>query len=192
VLARAADILRQQASGVAECPLGLRSDQSALVRDEPRPSCLIPTDLVIASWRALFPAERMMFIAGRRLAHVLCATSVRDVTGALRSPGYVKASSVLLHEALLDWESAGARVLAWIHSHPGSGAQSTHPSGIDRRADRELCAAYGDVVGIIVTSDGWLRVWGEAVETGHRAGFLFQGDGIVSTESPHVYRVAAR
>lgn len=182
-------VLREWAAGVQERPLGL-FDGPCL---DPEGQCLrlvITTDLLIAAWRQLFPAERMLFVAGRREGDGIRATSIRDVTGDSRSRAHVKASPAALCEALLDWQASGAHVVAWIHSHPGLGALASHPSAIDERQDRDLRGAYGGVVGMIVTQDGWLRVWGSAVADGVRVEFW--GSGVVRTELPHVYRLAVR
>ena len=186
----AATFVRRRGNDVPEWPLGLTDSSPA------RPYCdarlLLPTDVLTSAWRQLFPAERMIFIAGRRDGPVVRATSLRDVTGETRSHAYVKASAALLHEALLDWEGTGARVVAWMHSHPGTGRGASHPSHIDHRQDADLRAAYGlDVVGLIVTHDGWLRIWGTAVTTG-RVQVDMEGRGIVPSEEPHVYRLAVR
>jgi proteasome lid subunit RPN8/RPN11 len=153
----------------------------------------ISTDLLAAAWRSLFPAERMAFIAGRRVGGTCQATSLRDVTGSIRSSGYVKACPGLLHESLLDWQATGAHVLAWIHSHPGRGIRATHPSDIDRRQDADLRQAFGaGLVGIICTEDGWLRVWGASVASMSDSSELFEGSGLQISEVRHVYKLAIR
>lgn len=183
--------LRERAQGIPERPLGLISSHAA--DDEvPQPTLVVPTDLLIAAWRQLFPAERMLLIAGRRRGGVVYATSLRDVTGESRSVVYVKASAALLHEVFLDWEATGAHLVGWIHSHPGVGPLASQPSQIDHRQDRDLRASYGDrVVGLIVTQDGWLRVWGQAVDD-RSVRLQLQGAGIAPARMCHVYRLAVR
>jgi proteasome lid subunit RPN8/RPN11 len=148
---------------------------------------ILPTDLIIAAWRTLFPAERMMWLAGRRDAQGrTIVTSFRDITGGERSSVHVKASPVLLQETLLDWEATGAHLVGWIHSHPGRGPLASHPSAIDRRQDEDLRATYGlHVVGLIVTQDGILRIWGEAATSAPSA-IRFEGRGVQEVKAPHV------
>ena len=182
--------LCEWAVGPSDRPLGL---ERVVAEDRPEGQHLVlHTDLIVGAWRQLFPAERMLIIGGRRQGARVHATSLRDVTGDNHSRAYVKASPVRLHEALMDWESTGAHVVAWIHSHPGMGPLASHPSDIDRRQDLEWSATYGNhVLGMIATQDGWLRLWGKAIE---RPDFHvdLQGRGIVRTEASHVYRLAVR
>ncbi len=178
------------AVGPSDRPLGL---ECVAAGDGPEDQHLVlHTDFIVAAWRQLFPAERMLIVGGRRQGARVQATSLRDVTGENHSRAYVKASPVRLHEALMDWESTGAHVVAWIHSHPGNGPIASHPSEIDRRQDLELSATYGNhVLGMIATQDGWLRLWGKAIE---RPDFRVElhGGGVVRTETPHVYRLTVR
>src|SRR5580693_5343882 len=134
----AATLVRRRTDGISEWPLGLARPIDTIGAQGS--TLVLPTDLLTAAWRQLFPAERMIFVAGRRDGRVTRATSLRDVTGETRSAGYVKASAALLQEALLDWEGTGARVVAWIHSHPGTGPTASHPSPIDHRQDADLRA----------------------------------------------------
>lgn len=183
--------LQEWATATPERPLRLLeyAAQSPVSRDL---QLRIHTDLIIAAWRQLFPAERMLLLGGRRQGDASQATSFRDVTGEKRSRAYVKASASLMHEALMDWEAAGAHVVAWIHSHPGSGPQATHPSEIDRHQDRDLSEAYGTrVLGVICTHDGWLRLWGDAIDRG-RVHIQLVGRGLLRTEQHNVYRLAIR
>lgn len=185
-----ATFVRRRAAGIAERPLGLADPvESAPLRS---PTLVLPTDLLATAWRQLFPAERMMFVGGHRDGFATDATSLRDVTSDRRSLAYVKASPTLLHEALLDWEATGACVVGWIHSHPGTGLGASNPSDIDHRQDMDLRATYGpQVVGIIVTQDGWLRLWGQAITRADVTVDLL-GRGVVPSEVRHVYRVAVR
>jgi proteasome lid subunit RPN8/RPN11 len=186
---KAGRVLCEWAAGVQERPLGLFDGPSVAPAGQVR-HLVVTTDLVIAAWRQLFPAERMLFVAGRKDGDGVRATSIRDVTGDSRSRAHVKASPAALCEALLDWQASGAHVVAWIHSHPGLGALASHPSAIDDRQDRDLRETYGGVIGMIVTQDGWLRVWGSAVAEGIRVDF--RGRGVVPTDVAHVYRLAVR
>ena len=189
---RTGQYLIERAIGVPERPLGL-ADTDNVPAEQPPPKTVLPTDLLIASWRSLFPAERMMFLAGRRIGGAICATSVRDVTGSDRSRGHVTASPGILHEALMDWQAAGAHVIGWLHSHPGTGVSATYPSETDWRQDADLRSVFGDsLIGLIATHDGCLRVWGRAVTPDLDAATLFDGRGIAAAEASNVFRLALR
>lgn len=90
----------------------------------------------------------------------------------------------------MTFERAGVQVAGWLHSHPGSGPGATMPSHIDRRQYAEWRRHYGDrLVGIIVVADGHVRLWGDAVESGHLRVELV-GTGVHQLqEDHHVYRL---
>ena len=90
---------------------------------------------------------------------------------------------------LIDFERTGAHLAVWAHSHPGEGLWSTHPSEIDRKQDQDLRRHYSErLIGMIVVRDGWLRIWGEALETPGLE-VLWNGQGIDATGDPHVFRL---
>jgi len=154
---------------------------------------LIPADLIVAAWRSLFPAERMMLLGGSRSGEMTRVSSSWDVTGLDRSVVHVKASSTLLGRTLLDFEASGVHMLAWLHSHPGRSSMATHPSQIDWRQDADFRRDFGSrVVGFIVTEDGYLRAWGRALDEGSIK-LTFEGSSVESIPGEaHVYRLAVR
>ncbi len=152
---------------------------------------LIPTDLMFAAWRQVFPAERMAVLGGRRTARGVRVTSVVDVTEPQPSAAHVRADSRRLSTALVDLDRAGAHLAVWMHSHPGEGARATHPSGIDLTQERDLRRHYSDrLISIIVVRDGSLRVWGHAVEE-RRVVIRWIGRGINKHPGgePNVYQI---
>lgn len=176
----------------AALPLGLFGDEEVMPPEPSNQHALtIPTDLLLAGWRGLFPAERMMLVCGRTTKAGLTATSIRDVTGPAASASHVAACPELLAKALMDFEMSGGRLVAWLHSHPGVGSLATHPSTVDKRQDADLRRDFGDrLVGLIATRDGHVRVWGSAVAEGTVAVQL-EGRGIEPMEGEdHVYRLA--
>lgn len=139
---------------------------------------VIPTDLVLSAYRQAFPEERMLILGGRRTKHRVRVTSASDVTGPHASRAHVWADPKKLATALIDIQRTGAHFAAWLHSHPGTGPSATHPSQTDLTQEEELLRHYTDnLVCIIVTSDGCLRVWGAAINDG-RANVRWQGQGI--------------
>jgi proteasome lid subunit RPN8/RPN11 len=152
---------------------------------------IIPTDLMVTAWRQLFPAERMLVFGGRRPNEGICLTSVVDVTEAKPSLAHVNASAARMTQTLIDLEHTGAHLAVWMHSHPGEGPRSTYPSEIDLNQQRELQQHYSrQLVGIIAVRDGWLRLWGSAIEGGN-VRVLWNGSGIEPhREESNVFRVA--
>ncbi|MDS0476810.1 Mov34/MPN/PAD-1 family protein [Natrinema sp. 1APR25-10V2] len=58
---------------------------------------------------------------------------------------------------LQELDATGRRLMAYCHNHPGRGAAATAPSSTDRRCQHRLEAAGYDVIGIIMTRDGYVR-----------------------------------
>jgi proteasome lid subunit RPN8/RPN11 len=189
LLDHASASLRRRRPAILWSPLGLDDacDTSIARR------VVIPLDLLIVAWRAVFPPERMMILIGRSDNETVRITSIRDVTWERRSVAYVKASSVLLSQALLDSEVSGARLVGWLHSHPGSGIGASIPSSIDLAQDADWRRDFGDgFVGLITTADGWVRGFGRAVDDSIVA-LSFEGFGIQQIHGDrHVYRLGIR
>jgi hypothetical protein len=61
------------------------------------------------------------------------------------------------HRILIKLEQFGHRLLAHFHSHPGNGAEATHPSGIDQNFQRRLESAGYPTVAAIFSRDGYIR-----------------------------------
>ena len=156
-----------------------------------KPQIIIPTDLMFAAFRQLFPAERMIVCGGRRSASgSVQITSVVDVTEPSPSTVHVRACPQRLAQALIDFERTGAHFGLWLHSHPGETARATHPSDIDINQERELRQHYsGELLCAIAVRDGYLRFWGETVKrTSLR--ISFRGAGVETTsEDKHVYKL---
>jgi proteasome lid subunit RPN8/RPN11 len=152
---------------------------------------IIPTDLMFAAWRQLFPAERMLVFGARQTKEGICVTSVSDVTEPRPSVAHVRACPERMATALIDFERTGAHLGVWVHSHPGEGSLATFPSDIDLNQDKDLRRHYSNqLIGIIAVRDGWLRVWGEAVKQA-RVRVQWSGRGIEPHPGEdHVYRLA--
>ena len=155
------------------------------------PVVVIPTDLLVTAWRQLFPAERMLVFGGRRTAEGVRVTSVADVTEPQPTLVHVRACSAKLSRALIDFERTGAHFAVWVHSHPGEGANATHPSSIDTTQDAALRRHYSpQLVNIIAVRDGCFRLWGAPLENGILT-VQWDGRGVERSEgAPHVYRLA--
>jgi proteasome lid subunit RPN8/RPN11 len=164
-------------------------DLSRLLDDGSSRTCYMPTEALMQALGSLMPPERMGVFAGRWMGGRFVSSTLYDVTGhAHRS--YVRADPRALGDALLAFERAGVELAVWIHSHPGAGPGATVPSSIDRQQYANWSRHYGtQLIGMIVVRDGYIRVWGDAVESG-RAGLAFLGDGLDPLEGyTHVYRL---
>lgn len=155
------------------------------------PRIIIPTDLLMAAWRQLFPAERMVVFGGRAEGNDVLVTSYVDVTEANPSAVHVNACPKRLAQALIDFERTGAHLSLWMHSHPGEGPQATHPSRIDRDQEESLRHHYSQrLVSLIAVRDGYVRVWGKAPAQGVVA-VQFNGAGLQTDPGEQlVYRLA--
>jgi hypothetical protein len=176
----------QLSSGLgAESDLHNGDGMSATVR-----RLVIPTDLLYQARCSLFPAERMLVVAGRRDGQLTGLGAVFDVTGVANG-GHVDADPERLARALIAMDCSGTHLAMWVHSHPGRGATATTPSSTDLNQHRDWIRDYSPfLVSAIVVADGWIRFWGSALRE-ERIEFELIGRGIVKEEeSPdgHLYR----
>lgn len=127
---------------------------------------LIAPDVLFQAHHGLFPAERMLVASGRRTGDKTELGALFDVTGEHHAV-HVQADPALLARALIAMELSGTHLACWIHSHPGVGADATHPSAIDHRQHADWIRDYTPaLLGIIIVRDGWIRLWGTAIEKG--------------------------
>ena len=62
-------------------------------------------------------------------------------------------------QALAQLDERGERWLAMFHSHPGSGASATKPSGVDLETQSRLEKAGYPVIGAVFSKDGYVRFY---------------------------------
>jgi hypothetical protein len=149
------------------------------------------TDLLYQAFMALFPAERMLIASGRRTGTKVSLTAMFDVTGA-SSLGHVSADPAALGRSLMAMENTGSYMAAWLHSHPGSGIASTFPSHIDFDQHQDWIKDYSsNLISVIFVQDGWMRLWGTAVEQ-KQVHIVFHGEGLIKMEDNdgYIYRLA--
>jgi hypothetical protein len=109
------------------------------------------------------PNEHGMFVSGPQLRglRVLSWMSKR-LQYSENSPVYLKATVRSTADAQIAFCMRGCRAHCWWHSHPGAGPYATHPSGIDWRYLSNLTFGFGaEVIGLISTRDGYLRVYAQ-------------------------------
>lgn len=164
----------------------------SLLGEVRRSTIVIPSDVLMHAHATLFPPERMSVIAGRPLGGGIILGAAYDVTGTGRDTNrvHVRAEPRKLAQALMGFEFAGVRLSAWMHSHPGSGPLATHPSMIDVAQFRGWTVDFPDLVALIIVADGFVRIWGDAVESG-RLRPEISGPGVERIRGEdHVYRLA--
>lgn len=128
------------------------------------PQVLLPCELLYQAFYNLFPAERMLVAAGRREADEIRTSALFDVTGK-GNGGYVRADPLALGRALIAMENSGSFLVAWFHSHPGKGAEATHPSTIDLGQYNDWMQHFSsELTCAILVQDGWIRFWGANFE----------------------------
>jgi proteasome lid subunit RPN8/RPN11 len=145
---------------------------------------IISTDLLLSAFRLMFPAERMLVCGGRTRGSSIRLTSVVDVTEpGSASTVHVRACPARLGQALLDFERTGSHFAAWMHSHPGTGVESTRPSHIDTKQEAQLLKDYSpNLLNIIAVQDGWIRLWGHASQ---RLVVRWSGKGVLTQKDTH-------
>ncbi len=151
---------------------------------------VIPTDLFSQMEKQLFPAERMLVVAGRNIDDRVLLGDVFDVTGD-SSSGHVRAEPDMLARALIAMDESNTHLAAWIHSHPGDRPECTRPSSIDIQQYFNLLKHYSpDLIGGIFVMNRYLRLWGTAVENRH-VQIEFLGEGIHKVDkNEQIYQLA--
>jgi hypothetical protein len=119
--------------------------------------------------------EQFFFVTGAEIEGVLVLDQWAEFAHQQRSMMGVTADPRSTHRLLIKLEQFGHRLLAHFHSHPGRGADSTHPSGTDENFQQRLESAGHLAVMAIFSRDGYVRfvridqnleidVFGEGVE----------------------------
>jgi len=119
--------------------------------------------------------EQFVFITGTEVNGTFVLDQTAELEHERRTPGGVTADTRSSHKLLIKLEQFGHRLLGHFHSHPGRGAESTRPSGIDENFQRRLESAGHKAVMAIFSRDGYVRflrldaqfqieIYGEGVE----------------------------
>ncbi|MGD1096600.1 MAG: hypothetical protein ABSB35_31980 [Bryobacteraceae bacterium] len=122
------------------------------------------------------PDEQFFFITGSEVEGVHVLDQWAEFAHQRRSRIGVVADMPSTHNLLIRLEQFGHRFLAHFHSHPGKGADATHPSGTDNNFQSRLEKAGHVALMAIFSSDGYVRflrldqnfelkIFGEGVES---------------------------
>ncbi len=101
--------------------------------------------------------EQFFFVTGSEIEGVLVLDQIIEFGHQKRSMMGVVADTRSTHRLLIKLEQFGHRLLAHFHSHPGRGADSTHPSGTDENFQKRLEDAGHVAVAAIFSRDGYIR-----------------------------------
>lgn len=169
--------------------LSERSEIAALPLVPDRSEIVLPAAMLFQMRQSLFPAERMIVGAARKTSRTIQVEALFDVTGQASTSG-VRADSNRLGQALIAMAETETYFGLWVHSHPGTGAGATHPSGIDINQHADWLKDYSaDLVSAIMVKDRYIRFWGTAVESG-KVVVRVEGQGVERISlTENIYRL---
>lgn len=101
--------------------------------------------------------EQFFFITGSEVEGKFVLDQKAEFEHTKRSMIGVTGNMSATHRLLIRLEQFGHRLLAHFHSHPGNGAEATHPSGTDERFQKRLEDAGYPTVAAIFSRDGYVR-----------------------------------
>jgi len=128
--------------------------------------------------------EQFFFITGAEIDGVMVLDQWAEFAHQRRTRLGVVADMPATHNLLIKLERFGHKFLAHFHSHPGNGADATHPSGTDERFQKRLEAAGHVAVMAIFSRDGFVRF----VRLDQNLEIEIYGEG-VENHAPGIYRL---
>jgi hypothetical protein len=129
--------------------------------------------------------EEITYVTGVSFGRMKILSRVCGVTLEKQSAIYARATSKSCTETLATILDKGNTLHVMAHSHPGRGAGATRESSIDVNYLGRIQRAGADVVGIIVTRDGFVRFF--TVDKPFRV--WVQGNGATQIEED-VFQIA--
>ncbi|MDD5242467.1 MAG: hypothetical protein PHU49_00475 [Syntrophorhabdaceae bacterium] len=168
--------LRTDTEGILEHMLGhdmqsarLRYEKACLLSSvhqdlchilgDPAPEYIVSSLFLVQSHRVLAscPDENMLIATGKDFGPVKIIDTQVSVEVSEQSKVFVRADSDSLGKALCSLDDYGHKLLAWFHSHPGTGPASVNPSATDLDTQNRLERGGYPVVGGIFSRDGYVR-----------------------------------
>lgn len=101
--------------------------------------------------------ESMLFVSGFELANLRSLSKFSMTRYSEQSRIFVAADDESYRKILTEMTDNGHRLLAWFHSHPGSGASSVNPSCVDMSHQRDLESGGYKTIGAIFARDGHVK-----------------------------------
>jgi proteasome lid subunit RPN8/RPN11 len=119
--------------------------------------------------------EQFFFVTGTEINQTMVLDQWIDLVHERRSLVGVSTDPKVSHRLLIKLEQFGHKLLAHFHSHPGTGSDSTKPSGTDVGFQQRLEGAGHVALMAIFSRDGYVRflrldgnveikIYGEGVE----------------------------
>lgn len=173
--------LHRELQHVAEC--------LALVDRRPaRPQFVVSSMFLAQCFRDLTADEReqLFFVTGAEVDGVAVLDQKAEFPHERRTAVAVVGDRGATHRLLIRLEQFGHRLLAHFHSHPGTGARATLPSGTDERFQRRLETAGYPTVAAIFSRDGYVRFFRLTGEFDLR----IHGEGVEDL-GKHTYRLTS-
>lgn len=128
--------------------------------------------------------ESITYVTGPCLGTYRILAKMCDVEYADQSVIHAAGTPRSCSDTLIGINEMGLRLHVMAHSHPGSGPAATHESSTDIGYLSKVQAGGADVVGIIVTRDGYLRFF--TVDKPFMV--MLQGNGIKEVQD-NVYKI---
>ncbi len=129
--------------------------------------------------------EQFFFITGSEVEGVMVLDQWAEFAHQKRSMLGVTADTSSTHNLLIKLEQFRHRLLAHFHSHPGTGADATQPSGTDKDFQKRLESAGHVAVMAIFSRDGFVRF----IRLDHNLEIEIYGEGVEKHETG-IYRLA--
>jgi len=101
--------------------------------------------------------EQFFFVTGAEVGGVRVLDQKAEFLHTQRTMMGVVGNTASTHRLLIRLEQFGHKLLAHFHSHPGTGAGATRPSGTDENFQKRLEAAGYPTVAAIFSRDGYVR-----------------------------------
>jgi hypothetical protein len=130
------------------------------------------------------PYEQFFFITGTEVNGVHVPDQCAEFAHQKRSAMGVVADMPSTHNLLIRLEQFGHKFLAHFHSHPGTGADATHPSGTDEKFQRRLESGGHMAVMAIFSRDGFIRF----VRLDQNFDIEIYGEGVIN-HAPGIYQL---
>lgn len=128
--------------------------------------------------------EEFFFVTGNEVGGALVLDQWAEFSHQRRTFAGVTGDTRSTHKLLIKLEQFGHRLLGTFHSHPGNGADATHPSGIDERFQERLENAGHLAVMAIFSRDGFVRF----MRLDREVDIEIYGKG-VERHAPGIYRL---
>ena len=128
--------------------------------------------------------EQFFFITGSEVEGVYVLDQWAEFAHQRRTRMGVVADMPATHNVLIRLEQFAHKFLAHFHSHPGKGADATHPSGTDVNFQRRLESAGHLALMAIFSRDGYVRF----VRLDQNYEIEIYGEG-VENYAPGIYRL---